>query len=95
MGTLSLADPARRGPRGADAWQIGPPQFIREASPISFLYHDMAWMPGHRALAVNDNANDRVLLVDLTNPNPAASQPAVLRSEHGRMATVAVSPDGQ
>src|SRR5439155_15763145 len=75
--------------RSADAWQIGPPQFIREANPTSLLYHDMAWMPGHRALAVNDNTNHRVLLVDLTDPNPAASQPAVLPSEHGRMATVA------
>src|SRR5262249_23485382 len=53
------------------------------------------WMPDHRALAVNDNANASVLLVDLTHPNPAMNQPAVLRSEHGRMTTIAVSPDGQ
>jgi serine/threonine protein kinase/WD40 repeat protein/tetratricopeptide (TPR) repeat protein len=78
--------------RSADALQIGPPQFIRELSPNPM---HTAWMPGHRGLAVSDNANARVLLVDLTHPSPSTSQPAVLRSEHGRMTTIAVSPDGQ
>src|SRR5207302_2237665 len=72
----------------------GPPLFIWEPNPYA-IPHCAAWMPGHRALAINDYANARLLLVDLTHPNPATSQPAVLRSEHGRMTTIAVSPDGQ
>jgi serine/threonine protein kinase/WD40 repeat protein/tetratricopeptide (TPR) repeat protein len=78
--------------RSAHALQIGPPQFIRESSSNPW---QVAWMPGHRGLMINDNTNARVLLVDLNDPTPATSQAAVLPSEHGRMTMVAVSPDGQ
>jgi serine/threonine protein kinase/WD40 repeat protein len=80
--------------RGPDAVQLGPPQFIREALPPNSLQY-AAWAPGRRALAVTDNTNARVLVVDLTHPHPATNQPDVLQSQHYRMATIAVSSDGQ
>jgi serine/threonine protein kinase/WD40 repeat protein len=74
--------------------KIGPPQLIRDVGPKQAFYHAV-WMPGHRAVAVTDNLNSRVLIVDLTTPNPASSQPIALASKHKRMTTIAVSPDGQ
>ncbi len=80
--------------RDSETLQVGPPQFIRDAGPNQGFYHAV-WMPGHRALAITDNANARVLVVDLTPPNPATSGPVVLPSKHKRMTDIAVSPDGQ
>jgi len=87
------ASPVREG-RDAEVVQIGPPQFIRDMGADQTFWHAV-WMPDHRAIAVADNANARVVVVDLSDSSPATSQPVVLTSEHKRMYSIAVSPDGQ
>ena len=53
-------------------------------------------MPDHRTLALIDNANARVLLIDSSHPHPAWSRATALDSgENRRMTSVAVSPDGR
>jgi serine/threonine protein kinase/WD40 repeat protein len=80
--------------RSAETLQVGPPQLIQKLGQGQAFYA-AAWMPGHRALAVTENAKARVLVVDATHPNPGTGQQVVLASKHKRMTTIAVSPDGQ
>ncbi len=88
--------PIRHGPGGVpELVQIGPPGLLYNIIPQPGRHVDARWMPDHRALAVLDNNNSRVLIVDVTQPQPAASQPTVLQSEHRRMMSVDVTPDGQ
>jgi WD40 repeat protein len=98
--TLSLPGVLERWPirpvagRSAETLQVGPPQFIRKLGEGQAFYA-AAWMPGHRALAVTDNANACVLVVDVTHPNPGTGQEIVLESNYKRMTSIAVSLDGQ
>jgi tetratricopeptide (TPR) repeat protein/WD40 repeat protein len=88
--------PIRPDPRGgADAIRIGPPELLRESGDRE-EWNRAAWLPDHQTLALLDNANARVLLIDLSHPHPAWSRATVLDSEgNRRMRTVAVSPDGR
>jgi eukaryotic-like serine/threonine-protein kinase len=80
--------------RGPDAIRIGPPELLRESA--SFKWTKAAWMPDHRTLALLDNPNARVRLVDSGHPHPAWSHaPALDSGENRRMTSVAVSPDGR
>ena len=85
--------PIRPDP-GPDAICIGPPELLRETA--DFGWTKASWLPDHRTLALIDNANARVLLVDSSHPHPDWSRAAALDSgENRRMTTVAVSPDGR
>jgi WD40 repeat protein len=78
---------------GPDAVCVGPPQLVRETAGG---WPKGCWLPDHRTLALIDNANARVLLVDSSHPHPAWSHaPALDAGENHRMTTVAVSPDGR
>jgi eukaryotic-like serine/threonine-protein kinase len=87
--------PIRPDPeRGPDAISIGPPELLQELAGT--VWSKATWMPDHLTLALVDNANARVLLVDSSQPNPAWSRPTALESgENHRMTSVAVSPDGR
>ena len=87
--------PIRHDPdRGPDAIRIGPPELLRESASINWT--GAAWMPDHRTLALLDNPNARVRLVDSGHPHPAWSHaPALDSGENRRMTSVAVSPDGR
>jgi len=79
--------------RGPDAICIGPPELLRESAGGWFK---ATWMPDHRTLALIDNANARVLLVDSSHPHPAWSRATAFDSgENRRMTSVTVSPDGR
>ena len=87
--------PIRPDPdRGPDAIRVGPPELLRESAGAE--WSKATWMPDHRTLALVDNANARVLLVDSSHPHPAWSRATALDSgENRRMTSVAVSPDGR
>ncbi len=79
--------------RGPDAICVGPPELLRENVGVG--WESAAWLPDHRTLALGDNANARVLLIDSSRPHPAWSRATSLDSGgNHRMSTVAVSPDG-
>ena len=79
---------------GADAICVGPPELLRESA--SRARERAAWFPDHRTLAMIDNSQARVVLVDSIRPHPAWSEAASLSSgENRRMTSVAVSPDGR
>jgi WD40 repeat protein/tetratricopeptide (TPR) repeat protein len=86
--------PIRPDPEhGADAVRVGPPDLLRETAGGS---EHAAWLPGHRTLALVDNANGRVLLVDSSRPYPAWGRATAFDSgENRRMGGVSVSPDGR
>ncbi len=87
--------PIRLDPdRGPDAIRVGPPELLRE---IAYSDWKLAsWLPDHRTLAITDNANSRVLLIDSSHPHPAWSRATALDSrQNRRMTTVAVSSDGR
>ncbi len=87
--------PIRPDPEhGAAAIRVGPPELLRETTDGEWGKAD--WLPDHRTLALIDNANARVLLVDSSHPHAAASRARFLDSgRNRRMTTVAVSPDGR
>ena len=87
--------PIRPDPeRGPDAIRVGPPELLRESAGTEWGV--ATWLPDHRTLALIDNANARVLLVDSSHPHPAWSRATALDSgENHRMTSVAVSPDGR
>ena len=87
--------PIRPDPdRGPDAIRVGPPELLRESAGSG--WSKATWLPDHRTLALIDNANARVLLVDSSHPHPAWSRATALDSgENRRMTSVAVSPDGR
>jgi eukaryotic-like serine/threonine-protein kinase len=80
--------------RRPDAICVGPPELVRESA--NSQWSKAAWMPDHRTLALLDNPNSRVLLVDSSHPHPAWSRATALDSgENRRMTSVAVSPEGR
>jgi serine/threonine protein kinase/WD40 repeat protein/tetratricopeptide (TPR) repeat protein len=80
--------------RGPEAICIGPPELLRECAGT--LWTKATWMPDHRTLALLDNANARVLLIDSSHPRPPWSPATAFHSgENHRMTSVAVSPDGR
>jgi len=80
--------------RGPDAIKIGPPELLRESEGTESS--KATWLPDHQTLALIDNANARVLLVDSSHPHPALSRATSVDSGGSRrMATVSVSPDGR
>jgi WD40 repeat protein/tetratricopeptide (TPR) repeat protein len=83
--------PIRPDPgRGPGADRVGPPELLRETPG------DATWLPDHRTLALIDNPNARVLLVDSSHSHPAWTRATALDSgENHRMTSVAVSPDGR
>src|SRR5262249_29296573 len=55
--------PIRLDPeRGLDAIRVGPPELLREA--VTDGWSLATWLPDDRTLALIDNANARVLLID-------------------------------
>jgi len=78
--------------RGPHAICIGPPELLRETG--SRDWRKAIWMPDHRTLALVDNDNARVLLIDSSHPHPAWSRaPALDSRDNHSMTSVAVSPD--
>jgi serine/threonine protein kinase/WD40 repeat protein/predicted Zn-dependent protease len=88
--------PIRRDPDGgAEALRVGPPELLEEATPARQWYQ-ATWLPDHRTLAMIDNFNARVLLVDATHPRRASIGVRSLSSgSNHRMTSIAVSPDGR
>ena len=82
------------GVGGPAALRIGPPRKLLGVSPEE-IHWKAAWLPGYQALAATDNENRRVILVDVAGPGPPPAAPLVLPSEHDRMTSIAVSPDGR
>ena len=61
--------PIRPDPdRGPDAIRVGPPELLRESAGTQ--WSKATWLPDHGALALIDNANARVLLVDSSRSPP-------------------------
>jgi tetratricopeptide (TPR) repeat protein len=80
---------------GAEALRVGPPELLQEATP-GLDWHNACWLPEHRTLAMIDNENARVLLVDTTRPHAASRRARALSSgENHRMTSIAISPDGR
>src|SRR5262249_27566483 len=78
---------------GGDSLRIGPPELMRETT--SLKWPRAIWMPDHRTLALIDNGNARVLLIDSRHPHPAWGRATALDSGDNRdLTSVAVSPDG-
>jgi len=81
--------------RGPAAIRVGPPELLRETVDNEKCYR-AAWLPDQRTLALLNNPNHRVLLIDSSHPHPAWSRATALDSEENRrMTSVAVSPDGR
>ena len=87
--------PVRPDPdRGADAIRVGPPELLRETADRKWT--KATWLPDHRTLALIDNADARVLLIDSSHSHPAWARSASLSSgENRRMMSVSASPDGR
>ena len=80
--------------RGSGAIRIGPPELLWDTADGYF--YKLEWMPDRRTLAVIENANNRVVLVDTSHPHPARSRTISFDSEENRrMTSVAASPDGR
>ena len=88
--------PIRPDPdRGPNAIRVGPPELLRETAD-NIEWKKATWLPDHQTLALIDNANARVLLVDSSHPHPAWSRATALDSgENRRMTSIAISPDGR
>ncbi len=86
--------PIRPDPDGGTAaLRIGPPELLSANRSKDWAYS--RWLPDRRTLALIDNTNARVLLIDSSHPHPAWSRTTALDSgENHRMTSVAVSPDG-
>lgn len=93
------------GPRGVYRWpltfdemgrlgEVGPPVLLREY-PDGASRCKATLLPGDRGVAIVDNPNARVCILDLDHPNPATSKGRVLPAgANHRMTSVSVSPDG-
>ena len=88
--------PIRRDPdAGAEGLRIGPPELMW-TNPLRKPFPRTSWLTDCRTLAVTDNNNARVLLIDTSHPHPAWSRMIALDvGERLDMTTPAVSPDGR
>jgi WD40 repeat protein len=88
--------PLRRASRQAeDVLCIGPPEELAIALPSKAGWLDAKWMPGQKGLAMNDRTNASIRVYDLSQPGVSAVPIMELKSEHDRVISVSVSPDGQ
>jgi eukaryotic-like serine/threonine-protein kinase len=80
---------------GPGAIRVGPPELVREHTGIGST--EIAWVPDDRTLALIDNENARIVLVDANHAHPARSRAIALDSSTGirTMISIAVSPDGR
>ncbi len=79
---------------GAAVLTIGPPELLSANRSKDMAYS--SWLPDRRTLALIDNTNARVLLIDSSHAHPAWSRTTSLDSgENHRMTSVAVSADGR
>ncbi len=87
--------PIRPDSEGGDGvLRIGPPELLSASRAKEFPR--ASWLPDRRTLALTDNDNARVLLIDSSHPHPAWSRVRALDSGNNhRMTSVAVSPDGR
>ncbi len=87
--------PIRPDPDGAAAaLSIGPPELLWANASKDRVYS--SWLPDRRTLALIDNANARVLLIDSIHPHPLWTRtPALDSGDNYRMTSVAVSSDGR
>jgi serine/threonine protein kinase/WD40 repeat protein/Tfp pilus assembly protein PilF len=84
--------PGRDG--GAETLRVGPPELLHEATAHNG--GKASWLPDRRTLALVDNVNARVLLVDTTRAHPAIRRCRALSSGlNHRMGSIAISPDGR
>ncbi len=80
---------------GAEALRLGPPELLREATPGSEWYQ-ASWLPDQKTVAMIDNANARIVLVDSTRPHPDRSRARTLPGNPNRsVSSVTFSPDGR
>ena len=83
--------PIRLDPeRGPDAIRVGPPELLRENGDGG--WKSTTWLPDGRTLALGDNANARVLLVDSSHPHPAWSRATSLDSGGNHRMTTRSQP---
>jgi eukaryotic-like serine/threonine-protein kinase len=89
--------PIRPDPEGgAEALLIGPPELLSSVGTREKGWTRTSWLPDRRTLALIDNTNARVLLIDSSHPQPAWRRTTALDSgENHRMTSVAVSADGR
>ncbi len=87
--------PIRRDTQsGSDAVRIGPPQLLWETT--AHEWNKATLLPDRQTVAMIDNAQARVVLVDLNHPHPVTSRAVILKSgENRRMTSIAVSGDGR
>jgi len=79
---------------GANALRVGPPELLQETTGSG--WYKASWLPDHRTLAMTDQVNARILLVDTTHPHPARGRARALSSgANHRMTSIAISPDGR
>jgi WD40 repeat protein/tetratricopeptide (TPR) repeat protein len=79
---------------GTDCLRVGPPELVREATPDTEHWNCATWLPDRRTLALVDNPNAGVLLIDSSHAHPARSRATVLDTGD-RSGPIAVSPDGR
>ncbi len=88
--------PVRLGNGSATkTFYIGPPDLLPVLRPSDMSDLATKWMPGHRALVVSDRTKSRVVITDLPDEGDIDADPIVLRSEHTRLTSLSVSPDGK
>ena len=76
--------------------RIGPPELLHEVASSDPAWTKACWLPDHHTLAMIDNGNARVVLVDTAHPHPARSRaPCLSSGSNHRMTSIAVSPDGR
>lgn len=77
---------------GSELLTIGPPTLLKELDSDEFIA--AAWLPNKRDIAIADSGNRRIFVV----PSERAvrtSDSVSFASEHNRITSIAVSPDGR
>jgi serine/threonine protein kinase/WD40 repeat protein len=86
--------PIRHDPDGGTAvLRIGPPELLSANRSKDWAFS--SWLPDRRTLALIDNTNARVLLIDSSHAHPWDRTTALDSGENSRMTSIAVSPDGR
>ena len=80
---------------GAETLRLGPPELLREATSGSEWYQ-ASWLADYHTVAMIDNANAGIVLVDSSRRHPHLSRALILPGNPNHSVTsVAFSPDGQ